>query len=169
MPTPLPPTLYKARRVPVKQPVCGICADRTRGRTRRLDLGYGVVVWLCDRHADPAFVTGRSGRDLVVTLHRLWHAHGCLTSARSKALDAHLRALRGGGRAAATAHRRPGSYAWPDLRREAERRFAAGVALTAVAAELRHRLVGGPARPPSLATVARWRSERRWLAAARPP
>ena len=161
------PTLYMARGVPVKQQVCLICVDRTRGTTNRLDLGYGVSVWLCERHADPAFLARRSGRDLVVTLQRVWAACGCLTAARSTALDAHLRALRGDGH---TRQRpRPGSYAWPELRLEAERRFAAGAALTAVASDLRKRLATAPASPPSLTTVARWRAERRWLAAPRPP
>src|SRR5262245_18278086 len=32
MPWMSPPTLYKARQVPTKQPVCAICVDRTRGR-----------------------------------------------------------------------------------------------------------------------------------------
>ena len=35
--TPLP-TLYKARDVPTKQPVCAICVDRTRGKTHKLRL-----------------------------------------------------------------------------------------------------------------------------------
>jgi len=46
------PTLYKARGVPVKRPVCAICVERTRGATRRVELGYGVSVWLCEGHAD---------------------------------------------------------------------------------------------------------------------
>ena len=36
MPWTSPPTLYKARNVPTKQPVCAICVDRTRGRTQRV-------------------------------------------------------------------------------------------------------------------------------------
>jgi hypothetical protein len=53
------PTLYKARGVPTKQPVCAICLDRTRGRTTRLDLGHGVHVWLCAPHASLEFQTHR--------------------------------------------------------------------------------------------------------------
>jgi hypothetical protein len=49
------PTLYKARRVPTKQAVCAICADRTRGRTQELVMGYGVSVWLCAGHASREF------------------------------------------------------------------------------------------------------------------
>jgi hypothetical protein len=41
------PTLYKARNLPLKRPVCAICMDRTRGRTEDVRLGYHVTVWLC--------------------------------------------------------------------------------------------------------------------------
>src|SRR5919205_4115985 len=66
------PTLYKARKVPTKQVVCAICVERTRGRTQELNMGYGVVVWLCEGHASREFQSQRGGRDLVLTLQRLW-------------------------------------------------------------------------------------------------
>src|SRR5689334_14561595 len=94
--------------VPAKQRVCAICVDRTRGRTTRVDFGYGVAVWLCAGHAGVGFLTARSGRDAVLTLMRTCEAHGCYTANRKKALDAHLAALRG-----PRPRRRPGSYAWP--------------------------------------------------------
>ena len=78
------PTLYKARGVPAKQPVCAICADRTRGRTVSLRLTHRITVWLCAAHASPEFQCRRNGRDFVVTLQRLWQAHGCLTAARAR-------------------------------------------------------------------------------------
>src|SRR6476646_11003324 len=115
------PTLYKARRVPTKQVVCAICVERTRGRTQELNLGYGVTVWLCAAHASREFQTQRNGRDLVLTLQRLWRAHGCLTVARANALRRHLQACTGH-----QARPRPGSYAWPELRHAAETAFAAG-------------------------------------------
>ena len=40
--------MHKARGVPVKQPVCAICVDRTRGKTRLVKLAYGVAVQLCE-------------------------------------------------------------------------------------------------------------------------
>ena len=158
------PTLYKARGVPTKQQVCAICVERTRGRTTLVRYGYGVAVWLCEGHASPAFQTQRSGRDLVLTLSRLWSAHGCMTAARSKAMDAHLRALSG-----REARPRPGSYAWPALRDEAERRFAGGHAPGPAIAELRARHGGGVARPPSVRTMRRWWSDRRWVRPRPPP
>jgi hypothetical protein len=155
------PTLYKARKVPTKQVVCAICVERTRGRTRPVELGYGVTVHLCQGHASPEFQTQRGGRDLVLTLQRLWRAHGCLTVARSSALRRHLAACSG-----AEARPRPGSYSWPTLRRQAEAAFAAGNPAQAVIAALRHRHAAGLATPPSTRTMRRWHAERRWLARA---
>ena len=166
MPQRYAPTLYKARGVPTKQPVCAICIERTRGVTRRVDLGYGVRVALCEAHASHEFLTRRGGRDLVITLHRVWDASGCLTAARSKALDAHLAALRA---PAAPDRPKPGSYSWPALRQEAERRFARGATLAATMRDLLRDLASGQARPPSRSTFGRWHAERRWLAAAPAP
>ena len=59
----------------------------------------------------------------------------------------------------------PGSYSWPELRREAERRYAAGEDPNDVIAELRDRSRGGPARPPSVRTMRRWFHDARWLVA----
>ncbi len=150
-------TLYKARGVPVKQPVCAICVDRTRGKTRLVKLAYGVGVQLCEGHAGTKFLTRRGGRDFVVTLMRIWQANGCLTSARHKALDAHLARLAGPPPRA-----KPGSYAWPGVRQAAERLFARGVPPAVVA----RRITGaefGHAQPPSNRTIARWHTDRRWL------
>jgi hypothetical protein len=166
MPTSYVPTLYKARKVPAKQPVCAICVDRTRGKTQHVRLTYGVALWLCAEHASAEFQTQRSGRDFVLTLQRLWQAHGCLTASRSKALTAHLAALSG-----RPPRPRPGSYAWPLLRARAEARFAAGAspadAMTAIG---RAFATGHPlARPPSPRTVHRWHADRRWLTNPRSP
>src|SRR5262249_23018649 len=82
------PSLYKARNFPTKQVACCICVERTRGRTQKLILGYGVEIWLCKDHASREFQTQRDGRDFELTLMRLWQAHGCWTLARHKALKA---------------------------------------------------------------------------------
>jgi hypothetical protein len=155
------PTLYKARGVPTKQKVCAICVERTRGRTVEVRYGYGVCVWLCEGHASAAFQTQRGGRDVVLTLQRLWQAHGMLTAARSRALSAHLVACR----ADPPRRARPGSYSWPDLRAAAERRFAAGVGAHAVTRRLHAsgRPEGCPGRLPSPRTIRRWQAQRRWL------
>ena len=154
------PSLYKAK-VPTKQRVCCICVDRTRGKTQKVRLGFGVEIWLCEAHASPEFQRQRGGRDFVLTLHDLWAAHGCLTLARSKALTAHSTALK---QTRAAKRPRPGSYAWPDLRRRAEAAYAGGAAPD----HLTHRISqlfpdDAPARPPSRRTLRRWHTERRWL------
>jgi hypothetical protein len=160
------PTLYKARDVPVKRPVCAICVERTRGWTQEVRLGYRVGVWLCLGHASPAFQTRRGGRDFVRTLMGVWQANGCLTAARERALDAHLGRLRG-----RPARLRPGSYAWPELRRRLEARYAAG-APPATTVHPPHpaghdRCSRCTAHTPSRRTLQRWHAERRWL--SQPP
>lgn len=156
------PSLYKARGVPTKQPVCAICIDRTRGKTTRVDFGYGVHVWLCEGHASVEFLTGRSARDAVLTLMGIWQAQGCYTQARKRALDAHIASLKMKPR------KRPGSYAWPAVRARAERWFAAGAATAPVATRI-HQATYGDGTGPSLRTIRRWRSDRRWLTAAAGP
>ena len=96
-----------------------------------------------------------------LTLQRLWHAHGCLTAARSNALRRHLAACSG-----AEARPRPGSYSWPELRQTAEAAFAAGNPAQAVIAALRGLHETGPAHPPSTRTMRRWHADRRWLGRA---
>jgi hypothetical protein len=155
------PTLYKTRGVPLKQPVCAICVDRTRGKTYERQLTHGVRLWLCEGHHSIAFMRSNAGRDFAVTLLRIWRAQGCLTRARSRALDAHTDAVRALGRAAPRT--RPGSYAWPRLRREAEDRFAQGDNVAATIAELRTRHAGDHATVPSIRTMRRWFADCRWL------
>ncbi len=132
--------------------------------TQRVSFGYGVTVSLCAAHAGAEFQTRRGGRDLVATLQRLWQAHGCLTVNRRRALAAHLAVLAG-----RPSRHRPGSYAWPSLRREAEALFAQGAPPVQVIAGLRRRHVDGPAQPPSHRTMRRWHAERRWLKPRPPP
>jgi hypothetical protein len=162
MPSGYLPTLYKARGLPTKQPVCAICVERTRGKTQRVALGYGVAVWLCPGHASREFQTRRSGRDFVRTLSGVWQANGCLTAARSRALHAHLDSLQ-----SRPARPRPGSYAWPELRRQVEAAYADGLHPHDVAEPIRTIYATCPAHPPSRRTLQRWAAQRRWL--SRPP
>jgi hypothetical protein len=160
--TPLP-TLYKARGVPTKQPVCAICVDRTRGKTQRLRLTHRVSVYLCEAHASAEFQTRRGGRDFVRTLMGVWKANDCLTLARGRALDAHLERL-----AAPSPQRpRPGSYSWPALRRRVEDAYARGATPAHITPHVHERYADAPAVPPSRRTIQRWHHQRRWL--TRPP
>lgn len=153
-------SLYKARGIPVKSPLCAICLDRTRGKTFPRELAYGVKIWLCDGHHSIEFMRSNTGRDFATTLLRIWQAQGCLTRARGKALEWHLRAVRTLGR---QVRARPGSYAWPRLRREAEDAFARGEAVLAVIHRLRERHAGDQATAPSIRTMRRWFAQARWL------
>jgi hypothetical protein len=152
------PTLYKARMVPTKQPVCMICVDRTRGRTHTVRLGYGVSVSLCAPHASVQFQRQRNGRDFVRTLAGVWQACGCLTQARHRALHAHLASL-----VDRPERPRPGSYAWPELRRTLEDDYAAGARPADIAHAVHTRYAACPAHPPSRRTLERWHHQHRWL------
>jgi hypothetical protein len=143
-----------------KRPACAICAGPGAGERELLHLPAGVSVWLCAAHRRAEFLTRRAGRDLVASLMHVWRAAGCLDRRRSAALDGHLRRLQAGAR---DGPGRPGSYAWPTLRREAEERFAAGEPPAAVIAGLRRRHAGDHARVPSERTMRRWFAEGRWL------
>jgi len=158
-----PPTLYKARQVPTKQPVCVVCVDRTRGTTQRLQLAHRVSVWLCQAHAGAPFQTRRGGRDFVSTLAGVWRANDCLTTARANALAAHLKRQR----EPKPPRSRPGSYAWPDLRRTMGRAYAGGAMPQQACTHVNEHHGAGPARPPSRRTIQRWHARRRWV--VRPP
>jgi hypothetical protein len=155
------PSLYKAPGVPVKSPVCAICVDRTRGKTLERQLTHGVRIWLCQDHHSVEFMCANAGRDFAVTLMRIWRSQGCLTRARTRALDAHLKAVKAtGGR---IPRPRPGSYTWPRLRREAEADFARGDDVLATIDRLRRRHLLDHATVPSIRTMRRWFSQCRWL------
>ncbi len=140
-------------------PACAICGGRGRGRRAELHLPCGVSVWLCAAHRDPSFLTSRAGRDLVVSLMHVWRASGAMTRRRSRALDIHRRRVT----APPPERRRPGSYAWPSLRAEAEAGFAAGEHPAAVIARVRAAAAAGDAVLPSVRTMQRWFREGRWL------
>jgi hypothetical protein len=152
-------TLYKGPALG-QLPPCLICAGPGEGPRARLFLTHGVSVWLCAAHRAPAFLRRRAGRDLVASLGALWSGAGCFGARRRRALEDHLRRVRQPG---TRTGRRPGSYSWPALRREAERRFGEGEPPAGVIAELRAHHREGPARAPSVRTMRRWFNDGRWL------
>jgi hypothetical protein len=159
-------SLYKCRGVPVKMPICAICLDRTRGRTQVRELTHGVRLSLCDGHHSVQFMRSNAGRDFAVTLLRIWRAQGCLTRSRSRALEAHMKAVQAIGRA--ELYKRPGSYAWPRLRLEAEECFARGDGVMTTIARLRERHGQDHATVPSVRTMRRWFAQGRWLRSSEP-
>ena len=134
------------------------------GPRARLHLPFGLSVWLCAEHRSHEFLTRRAGRDLVVSLSGVWDAAGCMSASRQRAMIGHLARVN----AAPAASPRPGSYSWPDLRQEAERRFARGERPSVVIRELRERHSGDPATVPSVRTMQRWFTDARWLDAGGP-
>src|SRR4051794_21288685 len=153
------PTLSKARKLPLKRPVCAICVDRTRGRTQEIRLGYRVTVWLCPGHASQAFQTKRGGGDFVRTLMDVWQANGCMTQAPPPALGAPLRQL--------TAHP-PAKDPEATPGRSCAAAWKAHDAHGAPPAHPTHPACHAcTAHTPSHRTLQRWHAERRWL--NRPP
>lgn len=140
-------------------PPCAICGRAGRGQRTLRHLTHGVSIWLCEAHRSDAFLRRRSGDEFVERLAAVWTASGVLTDRRRQALDAHLRRIQ----AISVERARPGSYSWPVLRREAERRFAAGDKPADVIAELRTTYRDGPAMVPSIRTMRRWFTQARWL------
>lgn len=140
-----------------KLPMCAICGGAGEGARAEHFLTHGVSVWLCEAHRSEEFQRRRSGRDFVASVGAVWRAAGITGRRHSQALAAHLRRVRD-----ASERVRPGSYAWPELRQEAERRFANGEPPRSVIAELRQAPLAGM-RLPSIRTLRRWFHEGRWL------
>ena len=139
---------------------CTICGHRGRGAATAHHLTHGLQVWLCLTHGSIEFLQRRSGLEFVERLATVWGACGALTRRKVAALRAHVERMR----AANDGRERPGSYSWPKLRDEAERRFAAGEAPNTVIDDLRTRHSADTAVAPSVRTMRRWFTQRRWLA-----
>ncbi len=148
------------RRWATDQPVCALCAAPGSGRVAEHHLTHGVSVLLCGDHRSDGYQRRRDGQDFANELAGLWSASGCLSARHRSALAAHVRRV---SRSGADRRSRPGSYSWPVLRAEAERRFAAGESPRLVIHELRAHHAGGDAIVPSVRTMRRWFCEARWL------
>ena len=123
-------------------------------------LTHGLQIWLCRTHGATEFLQRRSGLEFVERLAGVWAACGSLTRRKVAALRTHIERIR----AANDGRKRPGSYSWPALRDEAERRFASGEAPNLVIDDLRARHSADTAVAPSVRTMRRWFNQRRWLA-----
>lgn len=141
--------------------LCAICG--VPRITAPFHLTHGIVVQLCAVHSAADFLWRRGGTVFTRRLADLWRAHGVLNATRRAALTAHHRRTH---RALAGDTDLPGSYAWPDLRDQAERRFAAGDDPRTVIDDLRAHSTS-PARVPSYQTLRRWFTDARWLAPRR--
>lgn len=142
-----------------KTPMCALCGGAGEGPRAEHRLTHGITVWLCEAHRSGTFQRRRAGRDFVASLAAVWQAAGVMSRRHSAALDTHLRRVR-----QPQARRRPGSYAWPHLREEAERRFAAGERPASVIDDLLGRARSDRRAGPSARTLRRWLNDGRWLA-----
>lgn len=140
-------------------PPCAICGHGGPGPRASHHLTHGVSVWLCATHRSETFQRRRGGREFTERLGAVWAASGATSARRTAALRSHV----GRVSQAPPARIRPGSYSWPRLRGEAERRFAAGEPPRRVIADLRRRHVRGTATVPSERTMRRWFADARWL------
>lgn len=140
-------------------PPCAICAGTGQEPRQLVHFTHGVAVWLCEAHAEERYLREDDGRVFADRLAEMWIATGTLTVRRAAALQAHVRQICCAG----AARGKPGSYSWPQLRREAERRFAAGHDPRQVIQELRDRHIDCPAMAPSPRTMRRWYTQARWL------
>lgn len=146
-------------------PACVICGDETSRGRRKHHLTHGVAIWLCGTHADEAYLHRQGGLLFAERLAGIWLAAGAITARRRAALRTFVARIAHGGRD----RDRPGSYSWPRLREEAERRFARGDDPNAVIAELRSRHDGDTAVAPSIRTMRRWFTDARWFRRPPPP
>ena len=100
-------------------PHCVICGHSGRGEAAAFHMTHGIVVWLCPAHRQPRFLRRKRGRVFAERLHAAWLSAGRATRRHIAALAAHQRRVT----PEPAARERPGSYAWPKLRRTAEERF----------------------------------------------
>ena len=163
MPWIVPPTLYKARNVPHKQPVCAICVDRTRGPHRA---GAAVpsrrrvaVRRSCEpRRSRPAAAAAISSVRWPVCGRRTTASPPPATARSPRTWSAWPNRRRNGRGRAAT--RGPSCVATSSaVTRRAPRRPRSRPPSTRAFADC-------PARPPSRRTIQRWHAQRRWLAHA---
>jgi hypothetical protein len=117
-----------------------------------------VVVWLCAVHISDDFLGRRGGKEFAERLIAVWVAAGVVSGRRIAAVRTHVRQIQNAMRDRVL----PGSYSWPKLREEAERRFAEGEDPNVVIIELRHNYKDGPAMVPSVRTMRRWFTDGRW-------
>lgn len=164
------PSFYKLQDTVRGRP-CMLCMTQHRGPTVEVYLGYGVTVHLCEGHASREFRRQRGRRDFFLSMSQAFSAAGCYTVNRQKALKAIWEQDRRRDDEPPSARPRPGSYAWPNLRRLVEDACRRGIVTLRKLREVmedhvRSELRRGRVKLPSDRTLRRWRTERRWEDAA---
>lgn len=160
------PTFYKLGSGRRGAP-CLLCMTRTPGPTSPFHIGFGEIVHLCEGHSSREFRRQRGGRDFYLSVSRALQAAGALTKTRDRGLRDLWNQTMSREQEKVATRARPGSYAWPELRRIVEDACRRGVVSIAklrdlITAHLRSELRRGRVRLPSDRTLRRWRAERRW-------
>jgi hypothetical protein len=158
-----PAVIYKGRgRGPAKHARCIACFPKSVAG-QEIPLGRKVVITLCADHRDPVFLHSRGGRDFLAAVGAMFRSFGLPGSHRMEALRRFLDDVRQTG--VPTPRHRPGSYAWPGMRRAAEQAWADGGTFEdgARAVYTLQEPVPAGMSLPSVATVRRWWREKRWF------
>jgi hypothetical protein len=158
-----PAVIYKGRgKGPAKHPRCLACFPKSVAG-QEVPLRRGVRLVLCADHRDARFLHSRGGRDFLAATGALFRSLGLTGRRYHDALLSFLDDVRDTSKP--TPRMRPGSYAWPELRRDAEQAWQAGASFEdgchivyTHGEPITRRL-----RLPSLPTVRRWWRQKRWM------
>jgi hypothetical protein len=156
---------YKGRgQGPTKQKRCVACFPHSVAG-EEVPLGHGVTIVLCADHRDVRFIQSRGGRDFLAAITTIFESLGLRDAKYARAVTRFVNQIR--DRASPTPRRRPGSYAWAELRHAAERVWEAGGSYhdgeaAALIGFVEHRYPTA-VKPPSPQTVRRWWQQRRWI------
>ena len=156
---------YKGRgKGPAKKPRCCCCFPKSVAG-EEVPIGCGITIVLCLEHRDVRFIQSRGGRDFLAAVATMFDSFGLKGKRYHVALTRFVNRVR--DRSVPTPRRRPGSYAYPELRTAAEKVWADGgdyddgeQVVFRGFLDLKY-----PAhiKPPSTQTVRRWWRECRWI------
>jgi len=134
-----------------------------------LPLTLGCSLVLCAEHRQPAFIASDSGRRFLSAVSALSASLGLSSARFGAALRAFVERCANSHRHAGRRHR-PGSYAWPERRQDAERVWSGGGSSQQGLAAALARPPDRRGRMPTQRSVRRWWQDRRWLGPPpRPP
>ena len=105
---------YKSRgKGPAKKPRCCCCFPKSVAG-EEVPIGCGITIVLCLEHRDVRFIQSRGGRDFLAAVATMFDSFGLKGTRYHVALTRFVNKVR--DRNVPTPRRRPGSYAYPELR-----------------------------------------------------
>jgi hypothetical protein len=156
---------YKGRgKGPAKKPRCCCCFPKSAAG-EEVPIGCGVAIVLCADHRDVRFIQSRGGRDFLAAVATMFDSFGLKGKRYHVALTRFVNKVH--DKAKPTPRRRPGSYAYPQLREAAEKVWAAGGDYDdgedVVFRGFLDLQYPSHIPPPNTQTVRRWWRECRWI------